>query len=195
MIAAEGEKKASNALKEAADVINQSANALQLRYLQTLTQISAEKNSTIIFPFPVDILSACMGSNNDDDDENDDHESSRNSSVKARITDGKKGKKDEIEKKEEKEEEEKENLGSFVNSEACTLEKDRQIDASCPLQIHEEEEEEEDDEEEEDGEEVLMVKNDRSSKSSKRRRDEDDDERDGSHSNDAFPPPPPNLIM
>lgn len=62
VIAAEGEKKASHALKEAADVINQSANALQLRYLQTLTQISAEKNSTIIFPLPVDLLSACVTS-------------------------------------------------------------------------------------------------------------------------------------
>ncbi len=56
MIAAEGEQKASRALKEAADVINESPSALQLRYLQTLTQISAEKNSTIIFPLPIDLL-------------------------------------------------------------------------------------------------------------------------------------------
>jgi erythrocyte band 7 integral membrane protein len=56
VIAAEGEQKASRALKEAADVINQSPAALQLRYLQTLTQISAEKNSTIIFPLPVEML-------------------------------------------------------------------------------------------------------------------------------------------
>lgn len=47
VIAAEGEQKASIALKGAADVINQSPIALQLRYLQTLTNISAEKNSTI----------------------------------------------------------------------------------------------------------------------------------------------------
>ncbi len=52
VIAAEGEQKASRQLKEAADVIGQSPIALQLRYLQTLTQISAEKNSTIIFPIP-----------------------------------------------------------------------------------------------------------------------------------------------
>jgi len=52
VIAAEGEQKASRQLKEAADVIAQSPVALQLRYLQTLTQISAEKNSTIIFPVP-----------------------------------------------------------------------------------------------------------------------------------------------
>ena len=56
VIAAEGEQKASRALKEAADVINESPSALQLRYLQTLTQISAEKNSTIIFPLPIDML-------------------------------------------------------------------------------------------------------------------------------------------
>jgi len=58
VIAAEGEQKASMALKEAADVINQSPAALQLRYLQTLNTIAAEKNSTIIFPLPMDLLSA-----------------------------------------------------------------------------------------------------------------------------------------
>ena len=52
VIAAEGEQKASRQLKEAADVISASPVALQLRYLQTLTQISAEKNSTIVFPIP-----------------------------------------------------------------------------------------------------------------------------------------------
>ncbi|KAJ3651899.1 hypothetical protein Zmor_017903 [Zophobas morio] len=57
VIAAEGEMKASRALKEAADVINESPAALQLRYLQTLNNISAEKNSTIIFPLPIDLIS------------------------------------------------------------------------------------------------------------------------------------------
>jgi len=57
IIAAEGEQKASRSLKEAADVINESPIALQLRYLQTLTHISAEKNSTIVFPIPVELLS------------------------------------------------------------------------------------------------------------------------------------------
>ena len=52
VIAAEGEQKASRQLKEAADVISESPIALQLRYLQTLTHISAEKNSTIVFPIP-----------------------------------------------------------------------------------------------------------------------------------------------
>lgn len=56
VIAAEGEQKASRALKEAADVITQSPAALQLRYLQTLNTISAEKNSTIIFPLPIDFI-------------------------------------------------------------------------------------------------------------------------------------------
>ena len=57
VISAEGEQKASIALKEAADMINQSPVALQLRYLQTLTHISAEKNSTIIFPVPMEMMS------------------------------------------------------------------------------------------------------------------------------------------
>lgn len=56
VIAAEGEQKASMALRQAGDIINQSPVALQLRYLQTLTQIAAEKNSTIIFPVPIEML-------------------------------------------------------------------------------------------------------------------------------------------
>ncbi|BFZ05924.1 hypothetical protein BsWGS_08963 [Bradybaena similaris] len=56
VIAAEGEQKASRALKEAADILTQSPAAIQLRYLQTLNTISAEKNSTIIFPLPIDLL-------------------------------------------------------------------------------------------------------------------------------------------
>merc|ERR1712088_20560 len=60
VIAAEGEQKASRALKDAAAVIHESPSALQLRYLQTLNSISAEKNSTIIFPFPVDIFDGWM---------------------------------------------------------------------------------------------------------------------------------------
>ncbi|VDN93556.1 unnamed protein product [Brugia pahangi] len=58
VIVAEGEQKASRALKEAAEVIAESPSALQLRYLQTLNSISAEKNSTIIFPLPIDLLSS-----------------------------------------------------------------------------------------------------------------------------------------
>ncbi|XP_037932298.1 band 7 protein AGAP004871-like [Teleopsis dalmanni] len=61
VIAAEGEMKSSQALKEASDIISASPAALQLRYLQTLTSISAEKNSTIIFPLPIDLLRPFMG--------------------------------------------------------------------------------------------------------------------------------------
>jgi len=60
VIAAEGEHKASRSLKDAADIISQSESAIQLRYLQTLTQIAAEKNSTIIFPLPMDMLRGFM---------------------------------------------------------------------------------------------------------------------------------------
>jgi len=57
VIAAEGEHKASRALRHAAEVINDSPAALQLRYLQTLNNISAENNSTVIFPVPIDLIS------------------------------------------------------------------------------------------------------------------------------------------
>merc|ERR1712241_1055017 len=65
VIAAEGEQKASRALKEASEVIAESSSALQLRYLQTLNSISAEKNSTIIFPLPIDFLTHFMGKGGD----------------------------------------------------------------------------------------------------------------------------------
>uniref|UniRef100_A0A8D0W7K9 Stomatin n=2 Tax=Sus scrofa TaxID=9823 RepID=A0A8D0W7K9_PIG len=61
VIAAEGEMNASRALKEASMVITESPAALQLRYLQTLTTIAAEKNSTIVFPLPIDMLQGIMG--------------------------------------------------------------------------------------------------------------------------------------
>lgn len=58
VIAAEGEKKASEALRDASIVLSQSPGALQLRYLQTLNTIAAEKNSTIIFPLPMELMRA-----------------------------------------------------------------------------------------------------------------------------------------
>ncbi|KAG9463215.1 hypothetical protein GDO78_022196 [Eleutherodactylus coqui] len=61
VIAAEGEMNASRALKEASIVISESPAALQLRYLQTLTTIAAEKNSTIVFPLPIDMLHGILG--------------------------------------------------------------------------------------------------------------------------------------
>ena len=58
IIHASGEFDASQMLADAARVIGSQPQTLQLRYLQTLTEIAAEKNSTIIFPVPIDLLSA-----------------------------------------------------------------------------------------------------------------------------------------
>ncbi|TKR71667.1 hypothetical protein L596_019227 [Steinernema carpocapsae] len=60
VIAAEGEQLASKSLREAAHIISQSPAALQLRYLQTLNSVAAEKNSTIIFPLPVELVKHFM---------------------------------------------------------------------------------------------------------------------------------------
>ena len=60
IIHAEGESQASVKLAEAATVIAKEPTALQLRYLQTLTEVAAEKNSTIIFPLPIDIVKPLM---------------------------------------------------------------------------------------------------------------------------------------
>uniref|UniRef100_M3XLD2 Podocin n=2 Tax=Latimeria chalumnae TaxID=7897 RepID=M3XLD2_LATCH len=59
-LTAEGEIKASCYLRDAADVIASSPIALHLRYLQTLSLIAAEKNSTIIFPVPLEFLTAIV---------------------------------------------------------------------------------------------------------------------------------------
>src|SRR5688500_12450328 len=56
IIHAEGELSASEKLAQAAAVLNREPQAITLRYLQTLTEIAAEKNSTIIFPLPIDLL-------------------------------------------------------------------------------------------------------------------------------------------
>ena len=56
VIHAEGELQASHKLAEAAQVLAREPQALQLRYLETLTVIAADKNSTIVFPLPVDII-------------------------------------------------------------------------------------------------------------------------------------------
>ncbi len=57
VIHAEGEFQAAQKLSEAAEVIARNPIALQLRYLQTLVEVAAEKNSTTIFPIPIDIIS------------------------------------------------------------------------------------------------------------------------------------------
>ena len=56
VIHAEGEFEASQRLADAADVISRNPAALQLRYLQTLVEVAAEKNSTTIFPIPIDTI-------------------------------------------------------------------------------------------------------------------------------------------
>ena len=56
VIAAEGEFQASQRLADAAEVLDRSPTTLQLRYLQTLVEIAAEKNSTTLFPIPIDLL-------------------------------------------------------------------------------------------------------------------------------------------
>lgn len=56
IIAADGEFQASRQLQEAAHVLSVEPAAIQLRYLQTLVEISAEKNSTVIFPVPIEML-------------------------------------------------------------------------------------------------------------------------------------------
>ncbi|NWJ98929.1 MAG: slipin family protein [Chloroflexi bacterium] len=61
IIHAEGELQASTSLAQAAHVMGTESQSMQLRYLQTLTEIAAEKNSTIIFPLPIDLLSTLMG--------------------------------------------------------------------------------------------------------------------------------------
>ncbi len=56
VIAAEGEFQAAQRLADAAEIMSRSPITLQLRYLQTLKEIAAEHNSTIIFPIPIDLF-------------------------------------------------------------------------------------------------------------------------------------------
>jgi regulator of protease activity HflC (stomatin/prohibitin superfamily) len=61
VIAADGEFQASQKLHEAARIIEQTKTALQLRYLQTLVEIGAENSTTVVFPLPMELLSAFKG--------------------------------------------------------------------------------------------------------------------------------------
>ena len=56
IIHAEGERLAATALGQAADIFGKNPVTLQLRYLQTLVEVAAEKNSTIVFPLPIDLI-------------------------------------------------------------------------------------------------------------------------------------------
>jgi regulator of protease activity HflC (stomatin/prohibitin superfamily) len=60
VIAAEGEFQASQRLADAAEILSNQPSALTLRYLQTLREIATEKNSTTIFPVPIDLLRPFM---------------------------------------------------------------------------------------------------------------------------------------
>jgi regulator of protease activity HflC (stomatin/prohibitin superfamily) len=61
IVHAEGEFQAAQKLADAAKVIATQPSALQLRYLQTLTQIATERTSTIVFPLPIDLLGPILG--------------------------------------------------------------------------------------------------------------------------------------
>ncbi len=63
IIHAAGEFEASKKLAEAAKVISGQESALQLRFLQTLTEVAAEKNSTILFPLPIDLITPFLDRN------------------------------------------------------------------------------------------------------------------------------------
>ena len=60
VIHAEGEMQAADKLKEAAEILSQQPQALQLRYLQTLTEIASERSNTIVFPLPMDLVETLM---------------------------------------------------------------------------------------------------------------------------------------
>lgn len=60
VILAEGELQAAQALSEAAHILDTQPAAMQLRYLQTLTQVANDRSSTIVFPVPVDLMSSIM---------------------------------------------------------------------------------------------------------------------------------------
>jgi regulator of protease activity HflC (stomatin/prohibitin superfamily) len=62
VIHADGELQAAGKLAEAAEIIGSSPGALQLRYLQTMNEISTERASTVIFPLPINLLEALSGS-------------------------------------------------------------------------------------------------------------------------------------
>ena len=69
IIAADGEFQASERLREAAEVMAREPISLQLRYLQTLAEISTENNSTIVFPLPIDLIRMFLDNDDEDDDE------------------------------------------------------------------------------------------------------------------------------
>ncbi len=65
VIHAEGEYQSSQRLADAADIVSQNPVTLQLRYMQTLAEMSTEHNTTILFPLPIELLKAFSGGNKD----------------------------------------------------------------------------------------------------------------------------------
>jgi len=63
IINAEGEFQASERLTQAAEVLDRTPTAIQLRYLQTLSEIAVDKSTTTIFPVPIDVISMFMKKN------------------------------------------------------------------------------------------------------------------------------------
>jgi regulator of protease activity HflC (stomatin/prohibitin superfamily) len=63
VIHAEGEKQAAVSLLEAAQMLSQQPEAMQLRYLQTMTQVAGDRASTIVFPLPMDLLGRLLDKN------------------------------------------------------------------------------------------------------------------------------------
>ena len=69
IIAADGEFQASERLREAAQVMATEPTTLQLRYLQTLSEISVENSSTVVFPLPMDLIRMFIDTDDEDEDE------------------------------------------------------------------------------------------------------------------------------
>jgi regulator of protease activity HflC (stomatin/prohibitin superfamily) len=67
VINAEGEFQAAAKLAEASNILSQNPMSLQLRFLQTLVEVSSERNSTIVFPIPIDLLRPFMGKTSQND--------------------------------------------------------------------------------------------------------------------------------
>jgi regulator of protease activity HflC (stomatin/prohibitin superfamily) len=71
VIHAEGELQASEKLLQAASTLAQQSQALQLRYLQTLTEIASERTNTIVFPLPMELLNKLLNNNNNSNDDDE----------------------------------------------------------------------------------------------------------------------------
>ena len=67
VINAEGEFQAATKLSEASNILSKNPMSLQLRFLQTLVEVSSERNSTIVFPIPIDLLRPFMGKTSQND--------------------------------------------------------------------------------------------------------------------------------